>query len=863
MEFLKQIINNNGSENTSKYSIVDIYNKKKYFVTKYLDFLTGIGSDKFHLAEIPLFPSPVIVDVDIKEPGNDLKPLYNLSVVYDIILTYVNVLNNNLVNVPDEYSVLLLEKDPRIVNINEKSYIKHGFHLHFISLSLSKSDLKRVFNLAHSECEYSDYLDDVSSKPWLLYGASKSPEDKPYLITKCFKVTKTEEIVEIPDFRSIFYGCKYNGIDISISNVNEMLKCIMSIRNSKNLSLQIPNKLVEDVELESNLDVFIPKRHMKISIEKVSIIVTSLSQERADDYKSWISVGLVLSSLAKKNKDDENHLKGLYHIFSEKSDKYDEHTVETKWNSFMKSNHTGCGVGVGTLIFMLKEDGVLTNLDEILIDNNVEKIPLNDYDIANMIKNYCTDHYITHTRESGCYILKDTVWRKLTGYECVFKSIIDEWFGIYRSRIQKQIDALNISPEDPNYESLVQMPKKNLSKLVKKIKNVPSKGNIVKAMFDSFYDDNFEELFSQKEDKIAFKNCVFDIKNWKIIDGEPEHYFSERIDHDLIMWDKVPQENKTFVLDFWKKIFVDDDLREYCMKNFARFLTGKNSFKQFQFWTGSGNNGKSVCINLMEKVFGKMTMKAPKALINGTVQKQGAANPELYRLKDARLAIFDELTSNDYLDPGQIKGLTGNDKLYCRELYQKGTEIKEIIPMFFPVLITNEVPVIKRPDDATWERIRLIRFESVFKSNVEEYLKNNPDADKTKVFRTDPLLQLKLQENAPYFLSYFVHILFQYKSFSDFNEEEIIPDKVIEGLKKFKENQNIIKQFIEENYIVDENSSDIISTTKLLKEYSLSKPKIILSLQELESALEMYKNSIGGKGLKISGGKIKGLTKVL
>lgn len=849
MEYLKDVYNKESNENAQSYSVVDVYNKKKYSVGKYFSFLTELNESTFHLAECPMFPSPILVDFDIKKNGNVSEQLYSEDTVKSVILSYVRVLNRDLVQKVEKYKILLLEKPPRVVN----GMIKNGFHLHFISISLRKPDLKHVFEEAKAICEFSQNLDDVSAKPWLLYGATKSPEEKPYKITKAYVVdTKSLEISVVTDFVDIFVGHQYFEIEITKQNVSKYLKAIMSIRCMKNFSLQVPNEIkekdmtVEDLEASlSSLSILETPQttYNNVSDEKIGEIVMSLNHSRADDYCDWIKIAMILTTIckARNNEETANFFRGVFHLFSQKSAKYDQSSCDSKWQNLINSPYQG-GLGVGTLIYFAKADG---NYDFNYFGYNFSKnkIPVFDYDIAKMVKDVVTDLYITH-KDYGCYKYDSTVWKETQGWDGVFKRLINNWFNEYSKNIFNEING------DEESEKIFQ-------KLQKKIKSYSGLNNITKSLFDLYFDENMDQLFTQKRN-IAFNNCIFDVLNWKLVPGSPSYYFKNRIDHDIIDWVKVDSSKKEFVLDFFKKLFPNEELREYNIKNFARFLTGKNNFKQFQFWTGDGNNGKSACITLMEHIFNRYCMKIPKTMITGVVQKQGGPNPELFRLKDARIAIIDEVTENDFLDPGQIKGLTGNDRLYGRDLYQKSKDINEIIPMFSPILITNEVPIIKKPDDATWGRIRLINFESTFTQNVDKYKKEFPA--KQNVYKIDPKMHDNLEINAKYFLSYFIHVLFLSSSYEDFNKEEIIPDKVIEGLEKFKEGQNILKKFLDENFVTDKNSTEIYSHNKLLKEYNSTRPKVVLGIADIEKAMQNYTKH--HPNVTVSGNVIKGLARI-
>ena len=73
-----------------------------------------------------------------------------------------------------------------------------------------------------------------------------------------------------------------------------------------------------------------------------------------------------------------------------------------------------------------------------------------------------------------------------------------------------------------------------------------------------------------------------------------------------------------------------------------------------------------------------------------------------------------EPNEDEMVNSGIFKTLTGNDKYYARDLYESGRQAKEYRPMFKFVFICNKLPKLRYSDQATWNRIRVIPFESTF-----------------------------------------------------------------------------------------------------------------------------------------------------
>jgi phage/plasmid-associated DNA primase len=137
--------------------------------------------------------------------------------------------------------------------------------------------------------------------------------------------------------------------------------------------------------------------------------------------------------------------------------------------------------------------------------------------------------------------------------------------------------------------------------------------------------------------------------------------------------------------------------------------------------------------------------------------------------------------------------LTGNDSFFARGMYEKGTDIK---PMFTLWMMCNEPPKVPGHDDATWNRIRIVDYESKFvkpadldkwpvPESVEEQFKK-------RRFAADLTFTSKLDSLAPYFL----WILFQrYQIYKKVGLKE--PDEVRLATDNYKTKNDVYKQFID------------------------------------------------------------------
>lgn len=115
----------------------------------------------------------------------------------------------------------------------------------------------------------------------------------------------------------------------------------------------------------------------KIDFETLKEIVSNLSDKRADGYNDWTTTLWATYNIARANGYIKKG-KNLIHAFSERSFKYNEDEVEEYIDN--ASNRDG-GVGLGTLLMMLKEDNeIMFNKIQVQL-KPIANVVLNGYNI--------------------------------------------------------------------------------------------------------------------------------------------------------------------------------------------------------------------------------------------------------------------------------------------------------------------------------------------------------------------------------------------------------------------------------------------------------------------------------------------------
>lgn len=798
-------------------------------------------NSELYIAEKPLAEVPVLVDVDLKTRCSQICELYTMEDVKMIVKTYQSVLNDVILEdvSPDSLTCVLLQKSPRLIH-EEVTYVKHGFHLHFpkcfIDVNVQKAYLipivsKRLEGMfdhlytvddgncevvdddAPSNCKTADKKEDVHYKflddssivvHWLMYG-SKKPNSEPYLATKCFSGTGEEISFEhalgdyiLPKLRGQDEPtrCFGNVIDLLPRILSTKLHGRFSYYHKAKSSVNTPVLEILNKKFESKRTVF-EQKTISETIEEISELLPLLSDNRADARSDWLAIGFCLHSVTKGDAEGLS----LWLEFSERSEKFNEAECICTWES-MKDERSG--YTIGTLKYFAKLDSpieyetICRKKGDKLIGKAVDG---GHNDIAKLLFNEYGNEFVFSSTNAKWYQFKDHIWHEDKTCYALSERISDDNGAVIShfeqyireaksglKKIGKEEKRKRSKADDEDDEAVADVLRAKimaLTKLVKQCKNSAFKASVMKECQEVFRNQHFTEKLNNDPYIVAFKNGVYDFKNDCFRDGKPEDYLAVCVPIAYIDYKSMDNPDVQEVADFFRKVLPDEEVRTYFLEQACQLFIGGNHDKVFCIWTGSGDNGKSITQKLFEKMLGGLAVKISTSLITGVKTKMGQATPELARTGNGvRWVVMDEPGQDEQITTGLLKAITGNDSFYARDLYEGGKGTKEIVPLFKLNMLCNNLPAIRKPDEACWERIRVIPFETKFLPEhkcpptiEEQYAK--------KIFPRDPDFSKridKLLQPFAWFLIYHLRCLNR--------KNRIVPDKVRIATSMYKEENN-------------------------------------------------------------------------
>lgn len=813
-----------------------------------------------HLIEKHRELSPILIDIDLRFPNESgylTQKNYNIELIREICNIYGKQIKHFLKI--DEVKFHIFEKDmlPKL----DKNYIKEGIHIMCFDvvtqpdfqyvlrqkvldeielLKATSFTIKNVISDLPVVNDWKDIIDEsiIERNGWMMYGSCKpqaNPDDEiPYKLSNIYEYNN-QEFIDKKEIK------KLN----SAKNLENLIK-MFSIRGYSDPT-PYKNTLLEDEAREyynnrilgitdetmndSKPVLKSKRRRLQFTYDEIEQLVGLLSPTRAESYKDWVEVGWCLHNICSES------LLDLWIKFSKQSPKFEQGSCEKYWNK-MKDE----GLYIGSLIMWAKKDN----------PDGFKKWQKNDITqlILNSLNNFTHTTiaeilFRKHGHEFACASQKFKLWYRFENHKWVeSEEGADLRIKISKELVEDYLDILNIyQPVDINSYADVKLKNKkkiqhhpalaeygkcncnscsgganelgdteseigennkkirdSIRNLTKQLQTTKFKTDVMSECREIFWDKNFLKYIDNSpvnEFLISFENGVYDLEKGEFRDGRPEDYISKTVEYSYIEYtsdDDIYNEMEDFV----NKVLPEPEIREYVLTLFASFLEGIAPNEKFYIFTGSGANGKSKLLELLQYVIGEYAVIFPSEMITEKRGKSSAASPELVRSKGCRLGLFQEPGPGEVIQVGLLKWLTGGDKIAARDLYKPMIEFK---PRFKLVLTCNNLPTIPSTDQGTWRRMEVIQAKAKF-VKPEEFEKAKQTNDGFVFLRDNTIAQKLPKWKEPFMCL----LLKYYKKYQ--KEGLVVPDEVIKYTKEYEESCNVYLEYIDHNLIITNNPEE-------------------------------------------------------
>jgi phage/plasmid-associated DNA primase len=366
------------------------------------------------------------------------------------------------------------------------------------------------------------------------------------------------------------------------------------------------------------------------------------------------------------------------------------------------------------------------------------------------------------------YGWNDTRWEKSDAplRKAIMYDVPEYWRGIMERWNEEYAELEFEKGEDPgcNYKLWAKV-KERMNERIFSLKTASGIQNCVSIAKTLMA--NYTLEFDTKEDLFGCENGVIDIAEECFRPYRFDDFITFSCGYDFtpyqIGFKVYDKENKChivsaddnskdfdasmlLIMDTYKQIFPDEELRNYFFKIISTGMSGR-AIEKFFIFNGAGRNGKGLTNEFLEKVFGSYFVSVSPLIFteNQKNKSSSSANPELAKLDKKRYIVSKEPPKDNPFHNSVIKDLTGGGNASARKLYSSKTQVKLCGTNVCEVNVKPNFS--EAPQDADAERINDILFVSKFCSDKEEWDKttgktNNIyplDAGLKEIFKNSPI----------------------------------------------------------------------------------------------------------------------------
>lgn len=215
------------------------------------------------------------------------------------------------------------------------------------------------------------------------------------------------------------------------------------------------------------------------------------------------------------------------------------------------------------------------------------------------------------------------------------------------------------------------------------------------------------ERVNRHEGLINCANGMIDSSTGELLAHDPKYLSTVQVPATY-----DPRADTRAIDSFIAAILPADAIAAFWQYVGSAFLTDRYEPKAFIALVGPPNTGKSQVLKLLINFFGGATNVS--ALSLQTLADNKFATAELF----GRVAnIFSDLDESEAQNVGQIKALTGGDRISGEQKFKGFFMFANAARLFFS---SNSYPAVRAPDDAYFIRAKIIPCRNVFDATIAD-----------------------------------------------------------------------------------------------------------------------------------------------
>ena len=645
------------------------------------------------------------------------------------------------------------------------------------------------------------------------------------------------------NLKSIFQKTMFNNfkdyIDLSVYS-----KHLFRLPNQTNKDKLIPhfisNGKMKDFifdyvdETDKEIDEVEEPKYLKIIEEaKKSIIIndditTEIKNcleciDNNDDYENWLNVALCINNELGYNGWD------ILNDWSKSAKNYDYEKNKKFYNNIKPKEN---GLKIGTLKKMAKEANPELYKKYFykpkVNKNNFDFYDLTTDSVGKYFKQLYEHKFINQNEKLYCF--NGIYWKLDINHHRLNNFISNEFYNdllaLFKFFEDSELNKKKLS--DSEHTQLIERLNKIRSSLTQ-LKNYDKRQKFLNDILSYLINDDIK--FDDNPYLFAFENKIYDLKQNKFIDPQPEQYISLTTGYKFIEQDETKNKNELHKL--LNSIFPQPEIKKLYLTILATGLDGI-PLEKFVLANGGGGNGKGLLNEFTQYVLGNYAYVLPVNILLGPLKVGN--NPEVANMNNKRLVIAREPDRDLKFNCATIKEITGGTEINARLNHSNDTTTK--LKLTF-LLECNDKPKLNESTDALGRRILDIPFKNRF---VDKKVYDNLDEeDKKTTFLINSYYKTSEFKNE-YKQALFLILTEHYKEYNTNNSTLPIPDEIDIRNKAYLKDSDEFLNWFDDNFEKTNEKKDIIKIKFIYENFKSS--SFFNNLNKVQKRQNNYKSFV-------------------
>lgn len=370
------------------------------------------------------------------------------------------------------------------------------------------------------------------------------------------------------------------------------------------------------------------------------------------------------------------------------------------------------------------EDASLVQFDEKL-DPIVDVKPifkaysLDDTGNAERFYDYFGEYFKYNKDNNNFMFWNGKTWVKdLKGY---VRKYANKFIDILKDEIKNTDKRIEKAYEkgDDNQEEINELKalKKAQLENVKRVSNKSGKDAMLSELHDLHDLPVLNSEFDTQDRLLNTDSGVVDLKTGEINAFDRKYMLSKNTNCKVDF--STPTVWLKFLHDLFKRPIESEteEIIDTIQLALGESLTGRTNKEHLYILYGSGSNGKSTFVKVVNDVFGDYGTSINSDMLIQSNNSSQSSEFSLSALLGSRMVSTSETAEGKRMDEVMIKKMLSGEKINAQFKYGQPFSF---MPTFSPWMSTNNKPIIRATDFGTWRRIFFIPFLNIFTEQTKD-----------------------------------------------------------------------------------------------------------------------------------------------